>query len=370
MSKTVGILTFHGVYNLGAVLQAFALQRAIASLGHSCKIIDYRDPADEAYRLFRAPRNRTGITVDILALLNLRSHLRSRSRYDTFRSEHLRLTEQSFRSADELACADSTFDVYLSGSDQVWRPVALDGPSARVYFQDFVSFGRRVAYAPSFGVSELPARLHARAREYLDRFEFLSAREDTGCEIIKGVTGRVAEHVLDPTLLRVAGEYDQVAVDPQFSEPYILLYPMQWSERLRDLAVRIRSSLKMPIVAVLPSFFAPWRFSFADKLIYDAGPSEFLGWVRRASFVCTNSFHGTSFSVVYRKPFLGVPHVGSGSRTHSLLNRLGLLARLVDGPGDGVCDRSMRDPLDYSRVEPRLEQAISESCGYLRRALA
>lgn len=369
-ATSVGILTYHGVYNFGAVLQAFALCRAIADLGHAPKIIDYRDPADVAYKLFRAPRDRNSITYDILMLLGLRSHLKSRARFEEFRSRHLPLTSRRFVREDELKQEPSAFDVYVSGSDQVWRTSALNSAAGPVYFQDFVRTGRRVAYAPSFGVSDLPTEYREPVRRYLERFEFLSAREDTGCAIIRTISGRDAEHVLDPTLLRPQADYEAVAVEPPMKEPYILLYPMQWSDRLREVALRVRAETKMPIVAVLPCFFAPWRFDFADRVVFDAGPAEFLGWMKRAAFVCTNSFHGTCFSIIFRKTFLGVPHQGTATRSQSLLSRLGLLSRLVEEPAAIRWSDPTVSKLDYAEVEPRLRAAAKVSLDFLERALA
>lgn len=371
MAKTVGILTVHGGYNFGAVLQAFALQRTISGLGHSCSIIDYREPKpDSDYRLFHVPRNRGSIKHDILMMLNLRSHLMSRKRYERFRSAYLSLTAQSYRSVEDILRGGLRFDAYVSGSDQIWHPYLLDRPCGPIFFQNFVSSGRRVAYAPSFGFSEIPSQYRDRAAESIRRFDFLSAREDTGCAIIRDLTGRSAELALDPTLLQASAEYDKVAVEPSLDKPYILLYPMQLSDRLRELALKVRTCLKLPIVAVLPAFFEPWRFSFADKLIYDAGPAEFLGWMKCAAFVCTNSFHGTCFSIIYRKNFLGVPHSGYNTRSYSLLSRLGLSARQLAEPERLGPDNPLLAPPDYSSVEPHLQQAIEQSLGYLQRALA
>ena len=370
MNKQVGILTFHREYNLGAVLQAFALQHTIAGLGYRCSIIDYRRPEDAVSRLFYFPRSRRSIKHDILRLMNLQSHITSRKRFDRFRMDHFLLTAKSYLSLRDLSEGGLSFDTYVSGSDQVWHPYLFDRSCGRVFYLDFVSSGRLVAYAPSFGLTEMPAQYQDRASELIRRFDYLSAREDSGCAIIKKLTGRMVDQVLDPTLLLSADEYDKVAIEPHFEKPYILLYPMQYSDSLRDLALKIRGCLKLPIVAVLPPFFEPWRFSFADKLVYDAGPSEFLGWIKNAAFVCTNSFHGTCFSIIYRKTFLGVPHTGTGTRMHSLLLCLNLLSRHIDDPEKLTSDNPLFGSLDYSPVEPRLQQAIDASTGYLRKSLA
>ena len=370
MTRTIGILTYHRADNFGAVLQAFALQRTIAGLGYSCSIVDYRDPQEGAHRLFRVPQSRSSTKHDILLLMNLRSHLTAHKRFDRFRSDYLLLTSQSYRSMNDLLQGNLSFDIYVSGSDQVWHPDLLDGPRGPVFFLEFVYGRRRVAYAPSFGLDKMPTQYRDRAARLIRRFDFLSAREDSGCAIIRELTGRKAELVLDPTLLGSATEYNTLAVEPSLRKPYILLYPMQLSDRLRDLALKARASLKIPIVAVLPAFFEPWRFSFADKLVYNAGPAEFLGWMRTAAFVCTNSFHGTCFSIIYRKSFLSVPHLCYGTRVQSLLKRVDLLSRIVDEPDKVAFGDSRIGSLDYSPVKPLLQEAIDKSLGYLKRALA
>jgi hypothetical protein len=370
IGKTVGILTYHNAYNHGAVLQAFALQRTLAGLGNACSIIDYdeRRP-DGDYRLFRVPLTRSNIRHDLLMLLNVRAHRTSRIRYKRFRAEHLSLTAQSYQSIDDIVRGDLRFDAFVAGSDQIWHPLLLDRSCGPIYFLDFVSSGRRIAYGPSFGLSEVPPQYRERTAGFIKRFDCLSAREDTGCKIIQDLTGRAADHVLDPTLLQNASEYDQVAVSPPFDKPYILLYPMQLSDRLQALAVKMRTLLKMPIIAVVPAFFEPWRFSFADKLVFDAGPAEFLGWMKNASFVCTNSFHGTCFSIIYQKSFLGVPHTGTNTRIHSLLESLELRSRQVIERGALSSESPLLESIDYSSVAPRLQQQVNLSMAYLKRAL-
>jgi len=371
MVKTVGILTYHAADNFGAVLQAFALQRTIKALGASCSIIDYREPqTDAAYRLFHAPRNRSSIRRDLLILMNLSSHLKARNRYEQFRLVNLELTTKSFRSLNDLLCESFNFDAYVSGSDQVWHPNLLDRSCGAIYFLDFAGAARRVAYAPSFGLTQMPVQYRERAASFIRQFDFLSAREDTGCAMIQDLTGRTADHVLDPTLLQPLAEYNKAAVAPTIRGGYILLYPMQMSDHLCNVALTAQKRLKLPIVAVLRPDFEPWRFTFADKLVYNAGPAEFLGWMKNAAFICTNSFHGTCFSIIYRKNFLGVPHLGAGTRLNSLLKYLDLLNRQIDEPGDLNINDPRLETIDYSSVEPRLDQAVKRSLDFLRKALA
>jgi hypothetical protein len=203
----------------------------------------------------------------------------------------------------------------------------------------------------------------------LRKFDFLSVREDTGCKIIKELTGREASLVLDPTLLLPLAEYDKVTVSPVDQKPYILLYPMQCSEELCRLARNVRDCLKLPIVAVVPINQTPKSFSFADKVVFDAGPSEFLGWIKNATFVCTNSFHGTVFSIIYRRNFLSSPSLVGNTRSHNLLERVGLLSRQLISSDVLKSEDLLFEPINYIPVEIKLKQAIDVSISYLKQAL-
>jgi len=368
--KHIGTLTFHDEYNFGAVLQAFSLQRTIQSLGHANAIINFARPTrGTARRMFHFTLDRASVIHNLLSLSTLRSQMALRKRFAAFVNAQMTLTPESYHSAQALDESRLPFDVFVTGSDIVWQPAWLATSYASVYYLDFAKTGRRVAYAPSFGVSEIPPQHRGRIAEYLNRFDFLSAREESGCRIIRELTGREAMHVLDPTLLQPASEYDKVATAPSQSEPYILMYPMQESAELHRLASNVKRRLGLPLIAVVPVYRNRWKYEFADKVVYDAGPADFLGWLKHAAFVCTNSFHGTAFSIIYRKRFLASPSQIMNTRTIGLLERVGLESRQVHD-ADAVREHGdVLDPIDYASVELRLNQAVEESRNYLANAL-
>lgn len=381
MTKSVGILTYHNVYNFGAVLQAFALQRTILRLGHDCKIIDFSSPVHgTAYDIFDLRLSQFGdfrasygsVLRNFRVLRYLRSHLLLRRRFAQFQANHVILTNKTYRSVNEMRTACPSFDVFVVGSDQVWEPSGLDCGSETVYYLEFVSSGRRVAYAPSFGLAEMPEAYRERIASLISRFDFLSAREDSGCRIIQQLTGREATHVLDPSLLLSAATYEQVAIAPRQGEQCILLYPMLSSERLKTVAQAVSKRLKLPLVAVVPIYYNPRDYTFADRVVFDAGPAEFLGWLGKAAFVCTNSFHGLAFSLIYRKPFLTVPHhvTSFNIRLESLLAKVGLLSRQLPQDQELGANSLLLEPINYDAVEGRLQSAIDESLDYLKRALS
>ncbi len=375
--KSVGIITLHHIYNFGAVLQAYALRRVIANLGFQSEIIDFHpEVMRRQYRLFILSRRIAGLKRNWKVLARLKEHLILRKRFYSFFRKQMGLGWRPLATRfQDLSRRVPKYDVYLTGSDMIWNPCFLDAnykEFGRACYLEFVKDdqGRRVAYSSSFGTAEIPDVHREKIASLLNRFHSLSSREEIGCDLIHQLTGRAAEHVLDPTLLLTSNKYDDVAVLPSISEPFILLYPMEPSDLFCRLARKVRELLKRPLVAVVPHNSNPERFAFADKVVYDAGPAEFLGWMKTASFVCTNSYHGTCFSLVYRKPFLGVPDSGSNMRSVSLLQRFGLTTRQMTHPEELHAAHPLLGPIDYASFEPRLQQAIEQSLDYLKRALA
>ena len=370
MARTVGIITLHRAHNFGAVLQAFALQHTIKGLGHSCAIIDYvpSSPFIVPPGPFLFPKNLNDFKYDLRTLQNLRSRMTLRERFAGFRSNRLALTSNPYHKAGDFACPE--FDALITGSDQVWHPNGLGGEEGQVFFLGFSFSGRRIAYAPSFGVDEIPSPCFERMGNLIRNFDFLSAREKSGCRIIRELTGREAEHVLDPTLLLPAAEYGRIAAMPSQKAPFLLVYLQEYSKEILDLAGRTQSLLKLPIVVVTPPRYDFRDFKFADKVVRDAGPAEFLGWIKHASAVCTNSFHGIIFSLIYKKTFLSVPRFQKNDRLHDLLERAGLLSRQLTDPVELRAGDPLLGPIDYAPVELRLQEAKERSLAYLKRALA
>lgn len=369
MKRKVGMLTFHRALNFGAALQAFALQKVIKGFGHSCSIVDFYEKNN--YQLIKFPRTIALLRKDINLLLNLRSHQTSINRFATFVSKNLIVTDRPYFSKKELSDASLSYDSYVTGSDQVWHPHILERSLeyGSVFYLDFDVPGRRIAYGPSFGLDGIPVQYQKYIAECLARFDYLSCREHSGCEFIKQLMKYEVEQVLDPTLLLQSCDYEKISVEPSVSESYILLFPLEFSDRLFNLAREIKARLKRPIIAVVPHCANPRMLSFADKVVLDSGPSEFLGWIKNAVCVCTNSFHGTCFSIIYRKPFVNVPHTYTNTRLLSLLRTLGLETRQIIGTDVGKFSMRFMEFPKYDSVEVRLKKGISSSKDFLTHAL-
>ena len=363
-----GLVTFYHIHHYGALLQAAATQRAVETLGSECEIIDYF--VNQNNDLFRKPTGLGSMAADAHTALHYRALKTRYQRFERFSKDHLHISGHRFESLEELRNAELPYDVILSGSDQIWNPkIFPDGRFDPVFFGAF-SEKRKIAYAPSFGIPKIPEEMVAELKGYLGSFSHLSARETQGSQILREVTGEEFPVVLDPTLLLTAEQWGAMAETPKGypTDGYILCYCINKPGALAPYIRQLAEKTGLPVVQLCGI-----RQKVYPKAhcILDAGPAEFLALFQNASYVCTNSFHGTVFSVQFQKPFftavapaeLAAPE---RSRTFSILNRLGLTNRVI-GKGDTA---GLLDEIDWEAVAADLAKARESSKAYLRAALA
>ena len=379
-----GLVTFYHIHHYGALLQAAATQRAVETLGSQCEIVDYFVNQDNA--LFRKPTGLGSAAADAHTALHYAALKARYERFEKFSRDHLNISARRYGSWQELRDAELPYDAILSGSDQIWNPkIFPDGHFDPVFFGTF-SDRRKIAYAPSFGIPKIPEEMEAELRDYLGKFSHIGVRELRGREIVREVSGREVPVVLDPTLLLTAAQWSQMANTPggypgagkntpggypadDQNTPggYILCYCINKPGALAPYIQKLADETGLPVVQLCG---IRRRVHPRARCILDAGPAEFLGLFRNASYVCTNSFHGTVFSVQFQKPFftavapseLAAPE---RSRTFSILSRLGLTDRII-GKGDTA---GLLEPIDWEAVSHRLAEARQDSLDYLRAAL-
>ena len=364
-----GLVTFYHIHHYGALLQAAATQRAVESLGSQCEIVDYF--VNQNNDLFRGVTSLKNAAADVHTAMHYKALSARQQRFDQFSRDHLKISERRYESREELAKANLPYDVILAGSDQIWNPVIFpDRQFDPVFFGTF-SPRRKIAYAPSFGIPAIPEGMEGQLAEYLSRFSHLSLRESRGAEIVEKTTGRQAPVVLDPTLLLTPQQWAAMANTPSgypdAAKGYILCYCISKPGPLKPYIKKLAEETGLPVVQLCG---VRKKVYPGATCILDAGPAEFLALFRNASYVCTNSFHGTVFSVQFQKPFFTAVSPGEWakpehSRTFSLLRRLGLERRVV-GCGEGAAPL---DKIDWAAAEQRLQQAREESLSYLAAAL-
>ena len=367
MTRT-GLITFHFAHHYGAQLQAYATMRAIQGLGHDCDIIDFRLPHTTATnQLFK----RSGSVRDAAANTHTALHygaFKARfDRFEAFVNEQMKLSPQRYTSFAQLKDNPPDYDVYVSGSDQIWNPyIYADKQFEPAFLLDFVRKGRRIAYAPSLGTPTLPAPYDEQFRQYLSAFDALSVREKRGQDLVRAITGREARVVLDPTLLLTGQQWGELAVAPKYQD-YILCYFVSDPGEAAAYALALSEKTGLPIVQLAG---ARRKIPGAKEIVFDAGPREFLGLFQHASYVCTNSFHGAVFSVQFDRPFFTSMSPKERaeptySRIYSLLSRLGCAERIVGLDSTASIDA----PMDYEAVHRNLDAARADSLAYLKAAV-
>ena len=217
-----GLLTFYHLHHYGAILQAAATQRALATLGWECETIDYF--VNQDIRILKPPTTPARAANDAYNTLHYPALKRRWQRFEDFSRANLNRTARRYESREELERAGLPFDLLIAGSDQIWNPTIFpDGRFDPVFFGAFSSL-RKIAYAPSFGAGHLPEGMEEELSGYLAGFSHLSVRESSGRDIVREAAGREAEVVLDPTLLPSAAEWSALAAERTVEGDYILCY--------------------------------------------------------------------------------------------------------------------------------------------------
>lgn len=331
------IITFHFVNNFGGALQAYALQRAVEENCNSeVEIIDYRNSFitfTDAVRLFPI----TGKTGEISSgIKTMGERLGRVDKFKRFRHEKMHLTTKSYHHFQLLANPPKA-DAYIAGSDQIWNSFLTLGLRG-AYFLDFADKSKKkLAYAPSFGKSRLISFTQNKVKKYLQDFDGVSVREKSGIDIVKDIVDADVKQLIDPTFLIKKDEWKEVTADVNISEPYILLYIMQSDKSMYDYARNLKEKLGLKVVEISRYGYNP---GFIDETLVDVGPREFLGLFMNADYVCTNSYHGFIFSLIFEKRFCLIPCKRFQTRIYNLAEKLSIKIerKEADDAGDTLYD--------------------------------
>lgn len=346
----VGILTYHASHNYGAMLQAYALQLQLTRMGHEVRFIHYYPSSvEQANKRTRPIKGVKGMLVRAAFYL-VRGMLNRRfDRFEKFKDQYLELTNR-YESAEELKEMPPDVDAYVVGSDQVWN---VQRGVSKVFFLQFESRPvRKIAYAPSFGTATVDESRKREITPWLERFHHLSAREDSGVQILKDLTGRDSPQVLDPVFLLNCDDWDQVSAKPELNEPYIAFYSLEVSRDVSALVAHVARLLGCRVVVL----GKPGAVILTGRahIAIDSGPAEFLGWLRGATFVISNSFHATAFAIKFGIPFLTLAHSSRNARMESLLALTGLEKRLVHSASD-VKSRNISELVEMDFTDPLMK---------------
>ena len=292
-------------------------------------------------------------------------HYRMYRKFRQFEKERMvRYPRTALSDPRELSALRERYGAVICGSDQVWNP-DITGRDLS-YFLNFCDENtKRVAYAPSFGISEFSADFSEAIRGDLEKFHALSVREAPGQTLLLDLLGKDVPLVCDPTLLMDAGEWSQVEKPhPAGEGEYILYYTIRSSGTLWNRCKAFAREKGLKIVAVGGNPLKQWREKNGNiRYAVDISPEQWLYLVHHARYVFTNSFHGTAFSINYRRDFYVEFSSLTNSRLEQITRTLGLCAQvLTEAPISG-------DAVDYTVAEQVLGQMRKASLEYLSGAL-
>ena len=328
----IGIITLPLHTNYGGILQAYALQTVLERMGHQVDILE--EPLVYKHAsLNRYIRRILKKSVGKRSIINYEGFMRKwqprvASNINQFINTYIHRRIVNFESLTE-----GEYDAFIVGSDQVWRPSY--NQHLENAFLDFTKNWinvKRIAYAASFGVDnwEFTKEQTEECKKLVRKFDLVSVREDTAVNLCKEHLGIVATHVLDPTLLLSADDYQKLIGELKISDTsYMFSYLLDESEEKINILNDVSNKLNLPVKKIkLEKDISKISMSRLKSLKYPS-IQEWLASFAQADFVVTDSFHGTVFSIIFNKPFVVLPNKGRGvARFESLLKAVGLENRI------------------------------------------
>lgn len=355
----IAILTQPLRQNYGGILQNFALQTVLRRMGHQVVTLDppryhYRWWEYPVYsfrvlwndfllgQLNGAPLNKSHFLL--YSLTHAFKHLFFKKQDDSvFRKKkedkwreitgknlsrfvNKRIVRQEYHDlSKEIKASD--FDLFLVGSDQVWRGKYIQGRILDMFLVFTQGWNvKRIAYAASFGTDEWEYNNETTemCRKAIKDFDVVTVRENSGIDLCRIVLGVSASQALDPTMLLLKEDYFSLLnLDTiEQSQGNLLVYILDETDDKTKLINTIASEYHL----------VPFRIN-ADvnnqhlPLNNRVQPSveQWLRGFYDAKYVITDSFHGCLFSIIFRKPFVVYANDTRGlARFDSLLGQFHL----------------------------------------------
>lgn len=367
-----GILTFHNADNYGSVLQAYALKSFVEGLEGvtECSIVNFMPPNQEKLYAVYLKNNSFRNVIKNLRAFCFRKLLKDRKKtFKEFRQRRLYINQEAseFTSVEDRRLSD--FDAMIVGSDQIWNPRSSDF-SLFYFVPEFK--GKKIAYAPSFGNGTIndfeKNNLREAVGNALKAFDSVSTRESSGISIIEQLSGKKAITVMDPTLL-IGDKWNEVASDYGKNEKYIFFYAIDYNPEAIEMVKRISKITGLPVKVIFSSNRVYRTLGKGFDWVKATSPEDFLGLVKNAQLVLSSSFHGTAFSVIFRKRFYALEAHRNGieykdQRIHNLLSKINLEERIITM--NDVNNLKQHDFLnDIQYDNSRIEEVVGESRQYL-----
>lgn len=387
MNKKVGIVSCYFKHNYGSMLQAYATQQVLDNMGIENETINIDENVDFAngkkkyymtqitnFTFIKSKLGMIKLKFDKKLKKDLGNNISVRDKkYKEF-EQKFRLTAP-YKTYAELTEKCKDYSSVLVGSDQLWLPVNV---VADYYTLNWVPDDvNKISLATSFGVSTVPDKYKESYKKFLNRIDNLSVRESAGVKLVSELSDKEATLVCDPTLLLTKQEWMEIQQEERIiKDKYILCYFLGNNIEHRKFAERLKEKTGYKIVSLNHADeYVKYSDIFADETPYDIGPAEWINLIRNAEYVCTDSFHGTVFSLINNTKFFTFERysnknskVSTNSRIYSLLEIVNLKERILSGT-ENVED-VLKYNIDFDKVNTKLADFRNESKAFLEKALS
>lgn len=372
METKIGVITYHSAYNFGSVLQAYATQESIEKIGYSVEIVNYRMKSQiKYYSMIHLNNGLKAFLKDLLHLPQIGKYITRKNRFEQF-IEELNLTKE-FNEPEEVDEADGMFDIFVSGSDQIWNKHSneLEESEWKYMYPYLLCFTnkKKVSYASS--IVNMKDEELTYIVDKVKKFDKISFREKASCDRFKSLFGIESNEVLDPTLLLNSEEWSsKIGTIPEkmINKKYILYYALEGVKKTRKIMPKLQKMAKRKgCVLVVITPLSCFTYSKGVINAIDAGPKEFLGWIKGAELVITNSYHGTLFSVNLGTNFYTLQEKEStDNRIKGILLKLELEKRIISDVDSILYEK---EKINFQDVWKKLDIYRKESIEFLKKAL-
>lgn len=381
----IGVCIKYFHENYGGMLQSYATVKMLEEHNIEYELIRYEKKKSLAFVIKSLPRLLNSVLRnDKIEAAKKQKGLRAHKEFAEndavrmdafakFKDKAFTNLSEVYYGYDKLCEGAKKYSAVITGSDQLWSPAGLPTNYYNLMFvPDDI---RKISYASSFGVSNIPWYQKRRTINYLNRIEYISMRENRGSEIVKELTGRSVPTLLDPVFMFDKEGWERlVPTQKEFDEPYIFSYFLGDNPRYRKEVQQAAKKLGCKIVVLrhLDQYIDSDE-SFGDYAPYDVAPDRFLNLIRGAEFVCTDSFHGSVFSIIHHKPFVTFDRYSEGakhsknSRIDTLCANLGLQNRRYNS-GTSLSE-VLEQKIKYDEVDKKLSALRAEADLYIKTAL-
>lgn len=365
--------------NYGSALQAYATMKTVQEFGYDLSFIRYKKTRSIFEIIVITPQYlisggyerflrtlKTKLNKKLIPGYERNQKMR-RDATNAFKIKEFVPFFKEYRGYKALCDGSKEYDAIFVGSDQTWRPIGYYSNYWNLNFVDesIPTF----SYAASFGVSTIPIIQKKGTKKYLERINLISVREKKGKEIVETFSNKTAQVVADPTMLLTKEQWLAFASSSEKAilEPYIFCYFLGPRRDIREEALKLAKNTGCKIV-ICPHMeeYRKADEGIGDYEFYDLNPYDFVKLLSEADYVCTDSFHGTVFSILTKKKFLTFYREttqSTNTRIDSLLSTFGLMERLYNGSVDII-----KKEINYDGISIKLEQYRSKSLEFFRNA--